>query len=64
MWVLGSETHLTVLFSEEKRLVGPETPSDLARRIFKKYDPERRNFIGSNLLQDVLYELGLVADTE
>lgn len=64
IWVLGSETHLTVLFSTEKRLVSPETPAEQARRIFKRFDPEGNNFISSNLLQDVLAELGLVADAE
>lgn len=64
VWVLGSETHLTVLFSAEKRLVSPETPAEQARRIFKRFDPEGNNFISSNLLQDVLAELGLVADAE
>ncbi|XP_046743883.1 ubiquitin carboxyl-terminal hydrolase MINDY-3 homolog isoform X3 [Diprion similis] len=64
IWVLGSDTHLTVLFSPERRLVSPETPADQARRVFKKFDPEGNNFISSNLLQDVLAELDLVADTE
>ncbi|XP_071555694.1 ubiquitin carboxyl-terminal hydrolase MINDY-3 homolog isoform X1 [Temnothorax nylanderi] len=64
IWVLGSDTHLTVLFSTEKRLVSPETPSEQARRIFKRFDPEGNNFIAANLLQDVLAELGLVADAE
>ncbi|KAG5337376.1 MINY3 hydrolase, partial [Acromyrmex charruanus] len=64
IWVLGSDTHLTVLFSTEKRLVSPETPSEQARRIFKRFDPEGNNFIAANLLQDVLAELGLVAVAE
>ncbi|XP_003708674.1 ubiquitin carboxyl-terminal hydrolase MINDY-3 homolog [Megachile rotundata] len=64
IWVLGSETHLTVLFSDEKRLVSPETPADQAKRIFRKFDPEGNNFIPANLLQDVLAELGLVTDPE
>ncbi|XP_043603191.1 ubiquitin carboxyl-terminal hydrolase MINDY-3 homolog [Bombus pyrosoma] len=64
IWVLGSETHLTVLFSTEKRLVSPETPADQAKRIFRKFDPEGNDFIPANLLQDVLAELGLVTDTD
>lgn len=40
IWVVGSETHLTVLFSNEKSLVSPETPGEHARRIFSKYDTE------------------------
>ncbi|XP_024937967.1 ubiquitin carboxyl-terminal hydrolase MINDY-3 homolog isoform X2 [Cephus cinctus] len=64
VWVLGSETHLTVLFSPERQLVSPETPTAQARRVFKKFDPEGNNFISADLLQDVLSELGLVADSE
>lgn len=64
VWVLGSETHLTVLFSFEKKLVSAETPSDVARRVFKSFDPEGRNFIAADLLQDVMRSLDLVADPE
>lgn len=64
VWILGSETHLTVLFSTERRLVSPETPAEQAKRVFRKYDPEGNNFIPANLLQEVLSELGLVADAE
>lgn len=64
VWVLGSETHLTVLFSFEKRLVSPETPSEVARRVFKSFDPEGNNFIAADLLQDVLSLLDLVSEPE
>ncbi|XP_054729030.1 ubiquitin carboxyl-terminal hydrolase MINDY-3 homolog [Anastrepha obliqua] len=64
VWVMGSETHLTVLFSNEKRLVSPETPSELARRVFKSYDPEGNNFIPADVLQDVLAALDLVNEPE
>ncbi|XP_067635990.1 ubiquitin carboxyl-terminal hydrolase MINDY-3 homolog isoform X2 [Eurosta solidaginis] len=64
VWVMGSETHLTVLFSNEKRLVSPETPSELARRVFKSYDPEGNNFIPTDVLQDVLAALDLVSEPE
>lgn len=40
IWVLASETHLTVLFSNEKSLVSPETAAEHARRIFNQYDTE------------------------
>lgn len=40
VWILASETHLTVLFSNEKNLVAPETPAETARRIFSQYDTE------------------------
>lgn len=64
IWVLGSETHLSVLFSTEPRLVSPETPADQAKRVFRKFDPEGNNFISANSLQDVLAELGLVTDAD
>ncbi|XP_068141200.1 ubiquitin carboxyl-terminal hydrolase MINDY-3 homolog [Drosophila tropicalis] len=62
VWVMGSDTHLTVLFSNEKRLVSPETPSETGRRIFKSYDPEGNNFISSTMLRDVLAALNLVSE--
>ncbi|XP_055586045.1 ubiquitin carboxyl-terminal hydrolase MINDY-3 homolog [Uranotaenia lowii] len=64
VWVMGSETHLTVLFSNEKRLVSPETPSEVARRVFRQFDTEGSNFIPSPLLQDVLCALDLVSEPE
>lgn len=64
IWVVGSDTHLTVLFSTEKRLVSPETPAEQARRVFKRFDPEGNNFIAANQLQNVMAELGLVTDAE
>lgn len=64
IWVLGSETHLTVLFSPEKKLVNPETQSEQAKRIFKKYDNDGNNFIPTDSLQEVLAELGLFSDSE
>lgn len=64
VWVMGSETHLTVLFSNEKRLVSPETPCEIARRVFKSYDPEGNNFIPCVVLQDVLCALDLVSEPE
>uniref|UniRef100_A0A1A9X4J8 Ubiquitin carboxyl-terminal hydrolase MINDY n=1 Tax=Glossina brevipalpis TaxID=37001 RepID=A0A1A9X4J8_9MUSC len=64
VWVMGSETHLTVLFSNEKRLVSPETPSEIARRVFKSYDPDGNNFIPTAVLQDVLATLDLVSEAE
>ncbi|KAF2905796.1 hypothetical protein ILUMI_00391 [Ignelater luminosus] len=64
VWVLGSETHLTVLFSDERKLVSPETKSEEARRIFKSFDPDGNNFISSSSLQEVLAALDLVSDQE
>lgn len=64
VWVVGSETHLTVLFSTNMNLVSPETQGEIARRVFHTYDPEGNNFIASLLLEDVMRTLGLFADTE
>ncbi|XP_014211789.1 ubiquitin carboxyl-terminal hydrolase MINDY-3 homolog [Copidosoma floridanum] len=64
VWVLGSETHLTVLFSAEKKLVSAETRSEQAKRVFKKYDNDGNNFIPTDSLQNVLAELDLFSDTE
>ncbi|KAL5276186.1 FAM188A family protein [Megaselia abdita] len=64
VWVMGSETHLTVLFSHEKKLVSPETKSEIARRIFKSYDPDGNNFIPCSVFADVLKDLELVSEPE
>lgn len=53
-----------VLFSDERKLVSPETNSEQARRIFKSYDPDGNNFISSDKLQDVLKALDLVSEPE
>ncbi|XP_053521800.1 ubiquitin carboxyl-terminal hydrolase MINDY-3 isoform X2 [Artibeus jamaicensis] len=40
IWIVGSETHLTVFFAKDMALVAPEAPSEQARRVFQTYDPE------------------------
>lgn len=62
IWVLGSETHLTVLFSELRELVSDETQSEKARRIFQKFDPDGNGFINRSVLEEVLKSLDLVSD--
>uniref|UniRef100_A0A182N0L0 Ubiquitin carboxyl-terminal hydrolase MINDY n=1 Tax=Anopheles dirus TaxID=7168 RepID=A0A182N0L0_9DIPT len=64
VWVMGSDTHLTVLFSSETRLVSPETPGEVARRVFRQFDADGSNFIPAALLQDVLCALELVSEPE
>ncbi|XP_057664124.1 ubiquitin carboxyl-terminal hydrolase MINDY-3 homolog [Diorhabda carinulata] len=64
VWVVASDTHLTVLFSDERKLVSPETKSEQARRVFKSFDPHGNNFISSDKLQDVLKTLELVSELE
>lgn len=54
----------SVLFSDERKLVNPETSSEQARRIFKSFDPDGNNFISSDRLQDVLKALDLVSEPE
>lgn len=53
-----------VLYSDERRLVSPETKSEQARRVFKSFDPDGNNFISSDKLQEVLRSLDLVSELE
>ncbi|XP_031432961.1 ubiquitin carboxyl-terminal hydrolase MINDY-3 [Clupea harengus] len=64
VWILGSETHLTVFFTKELALVAPESPSEQARRVFQTYDPEDNGFIPDTLLEDVMKALDLVSEPE
>uniref|UniRef100_A0A3B4AEC5 Ubiquitin carboxyl-terminal hydrolase MINDY n=1 Tax=Periophthalmus magnuspinnatus TaxID=409849 RepID=A0A3B4AEC5_9GOBI len=63
IWILGSETHLSVFFTKEMSLVGPESPSEQARRVFQSFDPEN-GFIPESLLEDVMKALDLVSEPE
>jgi len=45
-------------------LVCPETPAEMARRVFRVYDPEGNNFISTVLLDEVMQALELFSDTE
>lgn len=64
VWVMASETHLTVLFSDEPKLVAPETETERAKRLFKSYDPDGNNFIQCEVLQEILRALELVSEDE
>ncbi|XP_072269524.1 ubiquitin carboxyl-terminal hydrolase MINDY-3 [Pyxicephalus adspersus] len=64
IWVIGSETHLTVFFTKEITLVAPESPTEQARRIFQTYDPEDNGFIPDALLEEVMKALDLVSEPE
>lgn len=64
VWVLASETHLTVLFSPETKLVAPETPREQAIRVFQQFNNDGASFIESGHLQEVLKQLGLVSVPE
>ncbi|XP_041366694.1 ubiquitin carboxyl-terminal hydrolase MINDY-3-like [Gigantopelta aegis] len=64
IWILGSETHLTVLFSKDKSLVTSDSPETTAKQVFSTYDPEGNGFISTSLLGDVLGTLELVSEKE
>ncbi|XP_031560557.1 ubiquitin carboxyl-terminal hydrolase MINDY-3-like isoform X2 [Actinia tenebrosa] len=64
IWLLGSETHITVLFSTNQSLSGPESPKEEAQRVFKSFDEQENGFIESDKLTDVLHKLGLETDPE
>ncbi|KAM9308656.1 ubiquitin carboxyl-terminal hydrolase MINDY-3 [Gastrophryne carolinensis] len=64
VWVIGSETHLTVFFTKEMTLVAPESPTEQARRVFQTYDPEDNGFIPDALLEEVMKALDLVSEPE
>jgi len=62
IWVLGSETHFTLAFSPEKKLIVKESPVTNGRRSFKKLDPEGNGFISAALLKDLLASADLVSE--
>jgi len=64
IWVLGSETHLTVLFSLDKSLVGEENGTVKARRVFGQFDQEGRGFITVESLGELMRLLDLVSEPE
>uniref|UniRef100_A0A8C7HLX3 Ubiquitin carboxyl-terminal hydrolase MINDY n=1 Tax=Oncorhynchus kisutch TaxID=8019 RepID=A0A8C7HLX3_ONCKI len=64
IWILGSETHLSVFFAKEMCLVAPESPSEQARRVFQTFDPEDNGFIPDSLLEEVMKALDLVSEPE
>ncbi|XP_035607210.1 ubiquitin carboxyl-terminal hydrolase MINDY-3 [Oncorhynchus keta] len=64
IWILGSETHLSVFFAKEMCLVAPESPSEQARRVFQTFDPEDNGFIPDCLLEEVMKALDLVSEPE
>ncbi|CAG11956.1 unnamed protein product [Tetraodon nigroviridis] len=68
IWILGSETHLSVFFTKatfaSTQGTGPESPSEQARRVFQSFDPEDNGFIPESLLEDVMKALDLVSEPE
>lgn len=45
IWVLGSETHFTVLFSLDRRLVAAVSPREEGKRVFARFDEASNGFI-------------------
>jgi len=64
VWLLGSETHLTVLFSLTESLIVKETPEKNASNVFSQFDADGNGFIASTQLDDLLSALDLVAEKE
>jgi hypothetical protein len=64
VWVLGSETHLTVLFSYCQDLVKPPSERDAAIVTFKELDPDNSGFISTDSLQPLMSKLDLFAEPE
>ncbi|XP_076034182.1 ubiquitin carboxyl-terminal hydrolase MINDY-3 [Oratosquilla oratoria] len=64
VWVLGSETHLTVLFSWLAQLVTPDTEVERAKQVFSWYDVEGNNFIKREQLGEIMDKLGLCTDED
>jgi len=62
VWLLGSETHLTVLFSRDMELVCPPSERDTAREKFTDIDTESAGFIAVDKLKDLMLGLDLFAE--
>eukprot|EP00050_Salpingoeca_kvevrii_P017541 m.66081 g.66081 ORF g.66081 m.66081 type:complete len:227 (-) comp7604_c0_seq1:50-730(-) len=60
IWVLGSETHMTVLFSLNKQLAcREESRVARARRVFSQVDSEGNGFVDPSKLPDLLRRLDM-----
>lgn len=64
VWVIGSETHLTVAFSTERNLTAVESPEAVARRAFRKFDKEGDDFIATDNLVELMQLLDMETDSE
>lgn len=62
VWVLGSETHLTVLFSRQMCLVQPPSSRELASEAFTALDADSSGFIPSDKLGQLMGKLDLFCD--
>jgi len=64
LWVVGSETHYSLVFSLERRLVAPVGPKEHATAVFDKYTDEGNGFIQPDMLKEILDELMLFSEPE
>eukprot|EP00054_Salpingoeca_dolichothecata_P029361 m.230430 g.230430 ORF g.230430 m.230430 type:complete len:259 (+) comp26456_c9_seq2:652-1428(+) len=64
IWVIGSETHMTVLFSLDQRLCPQESKLSRANLVFAKHDVDGNGFIAHDVLPAVLTELQVDFDGE
>uniref|UniRef100_H2YTQ3 Ubiquitin carboxyl-terminal hydrolase MINDY n=1 Tax=Ciona savignyi TaxID=51511 RepID=H2YTQ3_CIOSA len=64
VWLVGSETHLSLVFSLDTTLVEEESEVQKAHKAFDKFDPEDNGFIPCDALKDIMEEVNLVCDPE
>ncbi|XP_037077197.1 ubiquitin carboxyl-terminal hydrolase MINDY-3-like [Pollicipes pollicipes] len=64
VWVLASETHLTVLFAPDDRLTAPPSARQLAQRAFDRLDREQSGFIPTSELSSLMAACDLVTVDE
>ncbi|CAF0704696.1 unnamed protein product [Brachionus calyciflorus] len=65
IWILASETHLTVFFSKEQSLIQKnETSRQKAIKSFKQFDPEENGFVRTDDLEGLMASLDLLTDKE
>ncbi|RNA21355.1 Ubiquitin carboxyl-terminal hydrolase MINDY-3 -like protein [Brachionus plicatilis] len=65
IWILASETHLTVFFSQETSLVQKnESSRQTAIQNFKSFDPDDNGFVKSEDLESLMASLDLLTDKE
>lgn len=59
IWLVGSETHITCLFSLDTRLVQGEGPVTKAKRVFNEFDGSGGGFVMADVLPEILRNLGI-----
>lgn len=65
IWILASETHLTVFFSKEKSLIQDNDKNRcLAIKAFQRYDPSENGFLKTEDLEKLMESLELLTDKE